>query len=86
MSKEAEERQTLKTYTENDKWVVTTPLYVGSSQDVAKACGCIHEWFESAPEVVGVRPALDKCKHCCATRARYALRVEQEDSGARAGF
>jgi hypothetical protein len=74
----------LKLQIENDKWVVTTPLYAGSTQEVAKACGCIHEWLEAAPEVVGERPALDKCKNCCATRARYALRVEQEDSGARA--
>ena len=64
----------MKSYTEGD-WVVTTPMYVGASGDVAKAITCSHEWIEMLPEKLGESPAMDKCKHCVAVRARYRPEV-----------
>lgn len=61
----------MKSYMEGG-WVVTTPMYVGASDDMAKATTCSHEWIETVPERLGERPAMDKCKHCVAVRARYS--------------
>lgn len=58
------------------EWIVSTPIYVGSSADVAKATKCSNEYEESNRErkLDGNRPieiVLERCKKCVATRAKY---------------
>jgi hypothetical protein len=57
----------MKSYEENG-WMVTTPVYAGSSAEVQKANRCAHEWMEQT-KPLGPHPGLEKCKHYVAVRA-----------------
>jgi len=61
----------MKSYTEGD-WVVTTPVYVGSSDAVAKAVTCSHKWIQAAPGTLRENSVMDKCEYCIAVRARFS--------------
>jgi hypothetical protein len=67
-------------------WWVTTPLYCGSVEDIAKAVICKHEHYSPKParkeELLkdGVTEAvLEKCDACCAVRMRYKSDIEHEE-------
>ncbi len=57
---------------------VTSPLYAGFGLDVAKAESCNHEWPDDAESLAagekdeqGNLVAMQRCKHCCATRTIF---------------
>lgn len=61
----------------NDRESVTTPIYAGSSEDMARAIHCRHEFADvpGEPQVIndpdGVTLLwLQRCGACCAVRSR----------------
>jgi hypothetical protein len=65
------------------EWWVTTPLYCGSVEEIAKASACPHARYSpvAAPKdelmKEGVTEAvLEKCDNCCARRLRYKSDIE----------
>lgn len=62
---------------------VTTPLYAGFGLDsVTKAESCNHDWPDDAESLAagekdenGNLVAMQRCKHCCATRTIFTTPV-----------
>ncbi len=68
-------------------WWVTTPIYVGTREEILLACICKHEKFSAdvlppksdpfAESVPGVEElVMEKCEKCCARRVRYKSDIE----------
>lgn len=59
-------------FTKQGDWLVSTPVYVGTADQVAHAARCKHEaWVElvgaGQPERIAI---VEHCRDCCASRAR----------------
>lgn len=61
----------MKSHQENG-WEVTTPLYMGSQSDVAKAQACAHkEYLETKRSVEqGTELVIEECCACVAVRMK----------------
>lgn len=68
---------------QKDGSILTTPLYVGTQEQVNKAVTCKHEFeahgkLEVVKKGEKARAQMEKCEHCCATRMRFfGLEVEK---------
>lgn len=62
-------------FTQQGDWLVSSPIYVGSVDQVAAAAACPHGTFiEESREVEGGRlMILDRCTKCVATRVRTTV-------------
>lgn len=58
---------------QEDGWTVSTPVYIGSGTDVAKAARCPHEaWLKFAEGTKeGYLMVAERCANCVATRSRH---------------
>lgn len=65
----------MRTECDPDGSLVTTPIYVGTSQDLIKASVCSHDFKDSGkPEKLGPEEqegVLQRCERCCATRFKF---------------
>lgn len=64
-------------------WFVSTPFYVGSSDDVWKANSCPHKEFAERTKKVqdGMLVVQEKCKACVADRVKYRPATAEEIDG-----
>lgn len=55
------------------QWMVTTPFYVGSKEDVDLAVTCLHKaWTKELQETKeGNVMIMERCLSCVAKRGRY---------------
>ena len=74
-------------FTQEGEWIISTPLYAGSSDDVAKAVQCLHEFSqESSTDVTDTEEGrilviYERCVHChCARRFKYKKLVSEKES------
>jgi hypothetical protein len=60
---------------QDGQWLVTTPIYIGSTYEVEKAAACAHKGFEETlrTEREGRLLVAERCRECIATRVRYRL-------------
>jgi hypothetical protein len=66
----------VRSYKEGDWWV-TTPVYVGSAEEIAEAEQCAHEFHEERSAFYGGPVTIfERCQRCCASRVRYKQEPE----------
>lgn len=60
---------------QDGEWLVTTPIYIGSTSQVAKAAACSHKTFVETlrTEREGRLLVEERCGECIATRVKYHL-------------
>jgi ferredoxin-like protein FixX len=67
-------------------WMVTTPIYVGTTEDIQVAIACPHEKYEpqnAAQDLARgiVEIVFERCVKCCARRVRYkTTKKEAQDA------
>lgn len=61
----------MRNYVEGD-WNVTTPVFIGLAEDMAKAIQCKHKWISTESDKKnGVEMSVERCETCIATRAKW---------------
>ena len=68
-------------FTRDGVWTISTPVYVGSVEDVIEAERCPHEewvWFSKDVKERTLMIA-ERCAHCIATRVRYRTLANGEN-------
>lgn len=61
-------------------WLVSTPIFIGSSEEVARAGQCQHgSWSKINQDVrEGMLLVMERCASCVAQRSRYRPVTEAE--------
>jgi len=73
-------------FSQEGEWIVSTPFYVGSSDDVWMAQNCPHtEYAERSKKIKeGMLVVQEKCKSCVADRVKYRPATPEEIDGEKA--
>lgn len=64
-----------------DGWMITTPIYVGTQEEIQKASQCKHEVFKEETRSVideGMMAIVERCSECVALRSRFRQASPEE--------
>lgn len=67
-------------FTQDGNWTISTPIYIGSPDDLAKAQACPHKRWKELIRTLKEGKILiqDRCEACVATRARWREATKEE--------
>jgi hypothetical protein len=67
-------------FKEEGDWIVSTPVYIGSTDDVWKARSCPHSEYMTLVKKIdeGMLLVHEKCKDCVAARVKYRPATAEE--------
>lgn len=68
-------------FEQKGEWLVSTPMYIGSSDDVWKAQSCLHKEYREVGKKVdeGMLIVQEACKACVASRVKYRPVTEGDE-------